>query len=413
VRYAAFFLTAVLLAQLHISQEHIGAYEWMLHLFYTLSFFWLNGFSQAFLIRTGTESKEKVRQLIRFLWGLSILITIMIGVLLWLLGDHASLLLLGVEDIAYWELYLVLILVGLPPLVFEYYLIGRNEHLHLIIWGLLSNGLHVVCTIIPFMLGYGLEGLLYAHIGLNALRLIYMLIYLGIPSFSLRDFDNWRGSLQLSLYTILGGLQIAFDTWLVGFYTKAEEQVAIYRYGAKEFPLIAILIGSIHIGMLSGLAASKDQLEVLKKKVLQAMHWLGPTGVVFLFASPYLYPLVFTDAFKDSAYIFNIYLMIMLSRWILSHTVAMAYNEMKNMNWIAFIELAINVVLSFMWVQDFGLPGIVYASVVAYLFEKIALAVLVYVKHGIRPGQYIPLRAFSFYSTLLIAAFIISSLWLF
>jgi peptidoglycan biosynthesis protein MviN/MurJ (putative lipid II flippase) len=105
--------------------------------------------------------------------------------------------------------------------------------------------------------------------------------------------------------------------------------------------------------------------------------------------------------------------MIMLSRWILSHTVAMAYNEMKNMNWIAFIELAINVVLSFMWVQDFGLPGIVYASVVAYLFEKIALAVLVYVKHGIRPGQYIPLRAFSFYSTLLIAAFIISSLWLF
>lgn len=413
IRYGAFFITAVLLAQLHISQENIGSYEWMLHLTYTLSFFWVHGFSQSFLIKSGKADSEKIGQLSRSLWGLTITISLTLFVLLWFLGDKGSFLLLGIEEVAYWDLYLYLILLGLPPMVFEYFLIGRQHTFHLIIWGVASNLLHLLCSILPFIYGFGLEGMLWAHIVLNAARTVYMAFILGRPLFSLSIRDEWKGALQLSVYTILGGLPVAFDTWLVGFHTQAEEQVAIFRYGARELPLIMILLGSIHIGLLSTISASGEGMEYLKKKVLETMHWLGPLAVALLFASPYIYPWLFSEAFGESAYIFNIYLLILLSRWILSHTVAMAYEEYRTMNWIALTEFSLNVVLSFIWIEKYGLPGVIYATIVAYLFEKIALMTFLYIKHGISPGQYIPLRAYGIYSILLISSFIISTIWLF
>ena len=55
------------------------------------------------------------------------------------------------------------------------------------------------------------------------------------------------------------------------------------------------------------------------------MHLLYPLSIVLLWVSEFLFVQVFDPAFRESAAIFNVYLLILTNRLIFPHTVIIGF----------------------------------------------------------------------------------------
>jgi len=412
IRYSFLLLTSILLAQLQVSQADIGGYELIFHLVYVLSFFWINGVFQVVLIRSGQLEPPNFKKFLDSVWSLVLVLSACIGFLLWLLGDWGAQLLFGLEFVRYWNLYILLFVLSLGPLVYEYFLLARRKYKALLWWGTISYSLHILCTLLPFLWGYGFREMMLAHIGLSAIRLFIMAADLGFPRWRGVESSWWKASGQLTMYSILGGIPVAFDTWLVGYVSQSEGEIAIFRYGARELPLLMIILGSIHLIIISEQGNMETLLSKIRSQIDRSMLGLAfLTGLLCLF-SPWLFKIFFTERFVESAFIFNVYLLIILSRWNLSHTVMMRLEKYSLMNFVALGEVLLNVVLSVWWVQYWGWVGVALATVVAYLFEKIVFSLLLFKKEGIRFGQYMPVKAYLGSSLFILICFIVGSFFL-
>lgn len=409
IRYSFLLLTAIILAQWGVPAADIGGYELMFHLLYVLTFFWVNGVFQSVLIRTRRLSDLDRKEFLGRIWFLILLLTVSFTLLLWLLGADGGWLLFGLSDFRYWQLYVLLFGLSVPPLVYEYFLLARNQIRELLVWGGVSYTLHIIVTLAPFLLGYGLREMLWAHIGLSLLRFLYVGWDLGMPRFRLPDASWWASSGHLTLYSVLGGVPIAFDTWLVGFMSQAESEIAIFRYGARELPLFMILLGSVHLIILSDTDRLEDALHRIRKQIQRHLPLLAGLSGLLCLLSPLLFPILFTETFSESAVIFNVYLLLLLSRMNLSHTVMMRMESYRLMNLVAFAEVLLNVILSVWWVQYWGWMGIALATVVAYLFEKVAFSLWLYFKKDISLDLYLPVRSYIGYSSLVVICFILGS----
>jgi len=409
IRYGFLLLTAILLTQLGVSTSEIGGYELMFHLLYVLTFFWVNGVFQSVLIRARRLTKVHRTKFLDQIWFLILLITVCLTLALWFLGSRSSWLLFGISDLPYWQLYVFLFAFSVPPLVYEYFLLARQQMRRLLIWGGISYSLHIIITLVPFILGYGLREMLWSHIAFSVLRFIYVGWDLGWPSPRIPDIQWWSSSGHLTLYSVLGGIPVAFDTWLVGFMSQTESEIAIFRYGARELPLFMILLGSVHLIILS----DSDELDQAMHKIRSQIKRLFPILAFFsaglCLLSPILFPIFFTEVFSESALIFNVYLLIIFSRMNLSHTIMMRLESYQLMNIVAFMEVLLNVVLSLWWVQLWGWMGIALATVVAYLFEKVVFSAWLYYKQGIPISDYLPLKSYIGYSFLVIICFLVGS----
>jgi len=373
----------------------------------------VNGFFQSMLIRTRRLESDIEEIFLRRIWFLVLLLTGLFTCLLFGLGDGGAWILFGLSEVRYWELYVLLFGLSVPPLVFEYFLLGRQKIQHLIAWGLISYILHLVCTLAPFAFGYGLREMLWAHIALSGLRFLYVGFHLGLPSFRLPDRAWWVSSGHLTLYSVLGGIPVAFDTWLVGFLGQSEGELAVFRYGARELPLFMIFLGSIHLVMISNTDSQDDALKRIRDQIRRHTPALALVTAALCLVSPVLFPLFFSVEFSESAIIFNVYLLLILSRLNLSHTVMMRTESYRVMNTVALAEVILNVVLSMWWVQFMGWPGIALATIVAYLFEKACFSIWLYFKKGISIQSYLPLRQYLGYSIFVVLCFLLGSFYLY
>ena len=109
----------------------------------------------------------------------------------------------------------------------------------------------------------------------------------------------------------------------------------------------------------------------------------------------------------DSATIFNIYLLIIISRLLLPQTLLNGLQISKPIMIAALLELIVNVSLSLILVQFYGIAGIAYATFIAYLFEKIYLSVVVKNKLKVGVSEYIPIKIYSIYSFTILVIFVI------
>jgi peptidoglycan biosynthesis protein MviN/MurJ (putative lipid II flippase) len=127
---------------------------------------------------------------------------------------------------------------------------------------------------------------------------------------------------------------------------------------------------------------------------------------LFLLASSnYWFVWVFSKSFADSVVIFDIFLLMIISRLLFPQAVAVAKLENKAMFYIAIIELMINIVASASLVYYWGLAGIAAGTWLAGLAEKLLIAAYLYRKHRIGLKEYTPLWWWLGYSAFLIVCF--------
>ena len=203
-----------------------------------------------------------------------------------------------------------------------------------------------------------------------------------------------KTSTPLILSFVVTGSAQYIDGYLVSKFF-GESELAIFRYGARELPFSLLLANALSLAMVPQLAGKNNldvALQKLKSESSKLILYLFPISIILMIGSKWFYPMLFNENFADSAIIFNVYLLLISSRFIFPQSVLIAKNENKLLFNVSIIELITNILISVILMFKLGTIGIAYGTVIAFAVEKIILIFNVKARWNISPHQYIPFK---------------------
>ncbi|MBP6812271.1 MAG: polysaccharide biosynthesis C-terminal domain-containing protein, partial [Saprospiraceae bacterium] len=102
------------------------------------------------------------------------------------------------------------------------------------------------------------------------------------------------------------------------------------------------------------------------------------------------------------------YLLTLMSRVLLPASIMMAKGDSRSIFYISLIEMCAKFVLGFLFIQNWGLPGLAYSVVISYWVEKLGLIWILEKKHGVRTGDWVDWKWYLFYGLVLVCVYVIS-----
>jgi len=396
-RFSANFLSGWVLVKAGLSIEEISVYETLLFLGNLFTFYWHSGGQNALVSYFPKLSEVQGKKLLFNVFILFCGLSFISAGALWLSKDFISVHFRQFESLPYMLWLCLYIALNIPAYLLHIFFLLHNEPRHIVIYASWSFFLQFLVVILPVLLGWSLE---YVFMGLAALALIrflYTLYLLRSRSTIALDFSLMKAwvimMIPLSLHILVGNGMEYIDGWLVNNFFSDAGTFAIFRYGARELPLVGMVVGALTISSIPLVAANqKAGMASLKKETLALAKWLYPVSILLLFLSPILFPLFYDENFLDSAWIFNIYLLILAFRLLMPQVILIGTGKRYFLVISAIFETILNITLSLWWVEPFGLWGIAGATVVANAFDKLSLMTYCWFKLGIKPQDYIPWR---------------------
>ena len=410
VRYATLILIGVVFTKTALTQTEIGEYETFVFIAGAVSFFWLNGLQKALLPLTPTKTNTKTQIFSAFI--ILQVFSIVAAVFLFLMQPLFSKFLLNGKSIPEIWLLIAFIVFGVPANLIEYFYIIKKQNSAIVIYSIVSFSVQLILVTLPAVLGYGITVALKGLVLSSVLRYIWLLIILisnneiNYSHYFVKEHLKLGGPLILA--TFLSGSAQFIDGFIVTSYYD-EETFAVFRYGARELPLAMLLANALSTAMLPEFAHKnqlKQNLQKLKTSVTRLMHFLFPLTALMLVISHPVFPVIFNPKFAESATIFNIYLLIIISRLLLPQTLLNGLQISKPIMNAALLELIVNISLSLILVRFLGISGIAFATFIAYLFEKIFLSAVVKKKLNVSLSAYIPIKMYTIYSVAILVVFI-------
>ncbi len=412
VKYATLILIGVVFTKTALTQTAIGEYETFVFIAGAVSFFWLNGLLKALLPLSAQKDKSNIFSAFVVIQ----LFSLLAALLLFLLQPLFSSYLLNNKEIPETGLLLLFLVFGVPANLVEYFYLIKKRNSAILVYAPVSFLVQFVLVILPPVLGYGIQMALKGLVVASILRYIWLWIVLVSNSEIQFSFAFVKEHLKLGgplvAATFLSGSAQFVDGFIVTSKFN-DETFAVFRYGARELPLAMLLANALSNAMLPDFARKenlKQNLAKLKRSVSKLMHFLFPVTVVLLLISHSVFPVVFNAQFEESATIFNIYLLLVISRLLMPQTILNGLKFTKPIMHAAFFELVLNVSLSLILVRFLEIAGIAIATFIAYFFEKIYLALIVKAKLNIAVSSYIPVNIYTFYSAGVIVIFIFAEI---
>ena len=437
LRFGTTLLIGILLARFFgLSTADIAIYEVLLFLGNFLSFFWISAGIKSLLSQF---AKEKTPH--SLLVSLSFLLFLMgsiAGAILYFFQDFIIHQFTQYEQLNYIGWISLFLVFNAPSALIEYLYLVQKKEVHIIKYGIILFISQLLAIILPFLFNWGLEGIFQGLLVWSILKFAWLLKLLfgsiNSSESATRIFPNsgrdkstkFRSTQQvslnwpqlknilllmlpLSLHMLIGGGMEYVDGFIVSSHFEDTGQFAIFRYGARELPLVTILTAALTATLIP-LAVENQTLAItkIKTEVSKLSNWLFPVTMGLMLLSPYLFPLVYTDKFADSAKVFNVYLLIISSRLLLPQVIIYAQQHNFVLVWSAIIEVMVNLGLSLYLVQTYGLEGIAFATVIAYLVNKIILITYVYFKFKIPLTHYLNLKKYFLYNFFLTTVFLIA-----
>jgi len=351
LRQGAMILTSILLAKSWLTIADIGAYELLLYIGYTLSFWWVTGLIQGLLTRYPQLPEIEQKQLIFNSYVLFATISLLLFLLFWSFPATFLQILTGQSEIRFFEILLVFVILNFPTYLLENILLLQEKPKEIISYGIFTFLAQPLAVVLPVWLGFDFQ---WSMIGLATVAGIkHLWLLLNVWQNGIWQF-RWQLlqpliilSLPLIAYSLMGGFNVAFDNWLVNFYYKGDEaQFAIFRYGAQELPLTLALTNALGTSMLPLIAKNlPSALAEIKIKSLRLFHFLFPLSIIVILTNRWLFPFIFNPNFIKSVPVFNIYLLILISRLVLSRPVLVGLQANKGVLIISIIELLFNAVV--------------------------------------------------------------------
>ena len=420
LRFVTFMIIAIVFTKIGMSKEQIGLFEISLFMVSISNFFWVTGIIQAFLpLYKGSQTfgdlaneDERKSPEIFNTWLLLIAFSLFVFAIGLVVQNHFSV--FGhrgkapLLNVTLWYL-----LLSSPANLVEYIYVVRNKSGNTLSYAYITYTILLVAAILPPILGYNviwsLRGLVMVAVIRNIwlITLIYNYARVKISFPFMKELLAIATPLLFS--ALISGSAQYIDGLVVSIHFPAEK-FAVFRFGAKELPFVIMLATGLSNAMLTEFSSKENISETLQKirsKSLRIMHGMFPLSIfLLLFADP-MYKLLFSPEFIRSADIFVVYLLTILSRLLFPHTILMGLKKTRAVLRISVIEVIINLGLSLWLVNHYGAVGVALATVIAYFLAKVALVVYNQVRLGIKPQEYIPVKWYLVYGSLLGAVFIL------
>ncbi len=410
LRYGSAILVSILLAKSVLTQAEIASYEYLLYLGTTLSFFWVSAFITALIAVYPKLNREEQSQLLFQAFGVYFVVGALLCSLLFLCSQWLVPFLTNQSQLPYLPWFLVFLFFNFPTHLIDVIYLFEKRPGAILGYGVVAFFGYLIALVIPVWAGWGLGWGLKAIAFLAFIRFLWLLLLLVKKA----KF-KWPGylfsrylsvALPLVGYTFMGGFAPVFDNWLVGWYYQDPSIFAIFRYGARELPLALALTAGLSTSLIPVISAGmKDGLRSLKSKSRKLYHWLFPFSILLVLSADWLFPVVFNSDFSESAGVFKVYLLLVISRVLLPTTVMHALEETKAIFVISVFELMLNIVLSLIFIPIWGMEGVAFATVLAFLFEKVGMMIYLKWKYGLAVSEYMDWQWLLGYVLLLLIAF--------
>ncbi|HUS87595.1 MAG TPA: oligosaccharide flippase family protein [Bacteroidales bacterium] len=421
LRFTAFLVISVVFTKSHLSPEEIGTWEMFMFIASLLTFFWVTGIIQSLLPlynrnRSFRRLGENVSKKSPELFNAFLLLTVFS--LLFFITGHLiknNFSVYGITgNVPYLNLLLLYLLLSSPVCLIEYIYLLRDRSYRIIQYGIYTFVAQLAFILIPVLSGKDIIWAVYGMLAITGIRWIWLIILLKryaewkiSPEFMKEHF---KLGLPLILTSLISGSAQYIDGTIVSSYFDDPRMFAIFRYGAKELPLVLLLANGLSNAMLPKFGTRsmmKESLEMIKAKSKKLMHYLFPISIITMIFSRWFYPRLFTPDFVQSADIFMVYILLVIPRLIFPQTIIIGRKRTRIALLGAVIEICLNIPLSLWLVKDYGAVGVAVATFAVYFVEKVFLAGYLWIKMKIRPGEYIPIITYVIYSILLTLTFIL------
>ncbi len=421
LRFLVFFIISIVFTKSHLSPEDIGSWEMFMFIASFMSFFWVTGIIQSLLPlynrnhtfrRLGKNVSEKSPEIFN-----AFLLLLGFSLIFFIFG-HAMKSNFSVYgntgNTPYLNLLLLYLFLSSPVCLIEYIYLLRDRSHRIFQYGIYTFLAQLLLVIVPVIAGKGIYWAIYGLLVITGIRWVWLIILL----FRYSEFrispefirEHLRLGWPLIITSLISGSAQYIDGIIVSAHFDDPRMFAIFRYGAKEFPLVTMLATGLSNALLPQFGTRsklKESLQVIKKKSRNLMHYLFPMSMLVLLFSRWLYPRMFTPDFVRSADIFMIYIMLVIPRLLFPHTILIGRKKTGIAMAAAIFELVVNIPLSLWLVGDYGAVGVALATFIVYFLGKVFLSGYLWVKMKIRPAEYIPVTTFLIYSTLLSLLFVL------
>jgi len=412
IRYTALIVIGIILAKSGMQTAEIGQYETFLLISGAISFFWLNGVIQGLLPSAGENTVETKSPFLFNAFYLIASLAILSALFILVFESSISAVLLKGSPIPYLKYLIIYILISAPVSLVEYiYLIYKRTTM-IVVYGTISFFSILLFVGLPAILSYTVEICLLGLIMSTILRLIWLLVLLfrySTPGFDYAFFaKHLKNGSPIILSLFLSGSAQYIDGFIITAYFD-DASFAVFRYGAREFPLVLLLANAFSSSMLPEFgnpAMLNENLRKIKHNSLKLAKWLFPLSGALMLVSHALFPIIFNISFSNSATIFNIYLLLIVSRLLFPQTILIGLQKNKPLMWVSAVEIGLNVALSISLVRICGIAGVAYGTVIAYVVEKLLLLVMVKKTCGISVTEYLSVKQHLVYSLLLSVLFV-------
>lgn len=421
LRFVTYLVISIVFTKSHLTRAEIGTWELFLFISSLLSFFWVSGIIQSLLTlynrnktfrSLGDVAARKSPEIFN-----AFLLILFFSLLVFALGIPIKNALpsIGIkQDIPYLGLLLWYILLSNPVSLIEYIYLLNNRSYRIMQYGIYTYVTQLVLVLAPVLAGFDEKSAIYGLFIITGIRWIWLLILLRRYTVMKVSFTFIKEQLYVGMPLVLTFLISGSAQYIDGIIVSAKYAdpgvFAMFRYGAKEFPLVLLLATGLSNALLpkfSTREGMREALETLRTKSKKLMHYLFPASMILMLFARWLYPRVFTPEFTRSADVFLIYLLLIIPRLVFPQTIVIGRKKTNITLITAVAELAINIPLSLMLIKPYGVVGVALATFLVYSFEKVFLIWYVWAKMKIRPAQYIPMTAWLIYSGLLVLLFVL------
>jgi len=411
LRFIGILFTGIVLAKGGVSSDLIGTYEKIIFISGLVSFFWVSGILNSTLSSyhqvEENQQKNYFFNIACLLFSIGAIVALcMLFVFSNVTFNFSTLLM---ESIPYLIAYMLL---NNTAYLNEHILLLKEKVTSLVVYGITVTIASVLVVAIPLISSSDIVTSLKGLIILAILKNLYLFFLLGKYSSFEIDTKIWKSQLTIALPLVFGLLISGSADYIDGFLISMKYNsgdFAIFRYGAKEFPLVLLLANALSTSMIPKVSQAirgNSSFDMLKTESSKLMNLLFPISIALLLTSSWIYPIVFRSEFAASVPIFNIYILLIVSRLIFPQTIVMAFQENGVIFRIALIETSINVICSYFLMQQFGMEGVAWGTVIAFMSEKLLLSLYLFRYKGISPNAYIPIKKLVTLSLILIFTYI-------
>ncbi len=412
IRFIVSLLVSVILVKSTLPADQLGFYEVIIFIVTSISTFWSMGIKNAILsFYPSVVESEKLPLLVSVFWVLTG-ISCIVGIGMFVFDRFLIDIFTSFDDVPYIAYGAIYLFVSVPLVLIENILYLRGDARTLMRYSHWSHALLLVFMCCVAIWSPDLPSFLIAGIFWSFIRWFYMLG--TVLKGQLMSWDKKIAatfvlfSLPLIFNVFLGSVMDMIDGLFVAHYFE-ESFFPIFRYGAREMPFSTLLFSSLSAALIPLLMKNAMTSDQVKVRVTNLMHLVFPIAIVLMYISPILFTFAYSISFQESAFIFNIYLLILTSRVLIPQAYNFALHQHRIIVLTSIFEIIANVCLSFWWVQYWGVYGLAMATVVAYFIQKLILIIYNKRVNHISLTQYLPVKWYLIYSSIMILSFFISN----